>query len=206
MTHFLSWCNQANSPCNKGDFYPSLTQFLQIFQFWRPDIVFGEDGVIKASRIQLYTINNPSWVFRKDAMISLREDINHKDLCVFPVSFYFIYASHLVFIVRDTLQNVGICSGVILLITLPYVAHPLVSFFILINFVCFICELLAVMHFWALSLNSITMIVMIMAIGFSVDYSCHYVHAYLASGKETRKSRTVDAMSTIGSSVLKGGL
>ena len=44
-----------------------------------------------------------------------------------------------------------------------------------------------------------------MAIGFAVDYSAHIAHAYVFSNKLSANDRVVDALSTLGASVLMGG-
>ena len=49
------------------------------------------------------------------------------------------------------------------------------------------------------------MINLVMAIGFAVDYSAHVAHAYVMSNKLSANDRVVDALSTVGASVLMGG-
>lgn len=44
-----------------------------------------------------------------------------------------------------------------------------------------------------------------MAIGFAVDYSAHVAHAYVTSDKATANERVIEALSTLGASVLMGG-
>ena len=44
-----------------------------------------------------------------------------------------------------------------------------------------------------------------MAIGFAVDYSAHIAHAYVMSNKLSANDRVVDALNTLGASVLMGG-
>jgi len=48
-------------------------------------------------------------------------------------------------------------------------------------------------------------IIVVMAIGFSVDYSAHVAHAYLMSKKRRPEDRAIQALSTVGASVLMGG-
>lgn len=205
MTSFLNWNSTLSN--NSNNFCEQLNLFLSIYKEFKQDIVFSSPCQISASRIHVMTRESLSWSFRKDAMISLREALKTRtNRDFFAVVFAYIYASHLDVIIKDTLTNVAICCSVILVVTLPYVIKPVVSFLLLFSFLCFIIELLGVMFFWGLSLNLITMIVMVMAVGFTVDYSCHVTHAYLISSEETPERRVVDAMRSMGLSVLKGGL
>ena len=209
MTSFLKWQKfmmMKNSSTN--DFYKDLQVFLAQYPIFNQSIVFDETmNKIIASRVHVKSVKAPDWLFRKDIMLSLREDVNNKlDLPFYPVSFMYIYATHLVIIIQSTIVNMGICCAAILLLTLPYVIYPTVSFILFLNFIAFIIELLGVMYFWDLSLNSITMIVMVMAIGFTVDYSCHTTHAYLVADKNlTPEKRVVESLTSVGLSVLKGG-
>lgn len=205
MTRFIQWKTYQSK--TNSSFYPQLVEFLEIYPIFKRDIVFNKPrDQIMASRVHIITKPNNDWLIRRDAMLSIRKDLKAKlNLDFYPVSFLFIYASHLVIILQSTVSNIAICCLVILVLTLPYVVYPTVSLLLLFNFACFIIELLGVMHFWGLSLNSITMIVMVMAVGFTVDYSCHVTHAYLVCSQSSAEKRMVNALTNIGLSVLKGG-
>ena len=59
--------------------------------------------------------------------------------------------------------------------------------------------MLGLMNAWNLSLSSITMIELIMSIGFCIDFSAHIVHAFLASvGKGDRNRRALKACTRVG--------
>ena len=204
LTSYMQWTRVSNF--SKFTFYDKLNEFLSLHPIYKRDILFGQNNTIIASRIHFFTRPVQSWVFRRDAMLSLRKDLEKTGVDFIPVSFPFIYASQLVVIVQETLVNLIICCLVILFVTLPYLIHFKVTFLLFFSFVFFTFELFAVMYVWGLSLNSITMIVLVMAIGFSVDYSCHITHGYLVSEKLTPEDRIVDAMVSLGGSVLKGGL
>lgn len=77
--------------------------------------------------------------------------------------------------------------------------------------------LLGLIQFWQLSLNSITMTNIVIAIGLSVDFSAHIANSYLHSSPEPfvlqsycfdltaiRKRKTLLGLVNIGSSVLHG--
>ena len=56
------------------------------------------------------------------------------------------------------------------------------------------------MYIWGVSLNSISMINLVMAIGFAVDYSAHFAHAFVFS-----REASPEALGTVGASVFMGG-
>ena len=76
---------------------------------------------------------------------------------------------------------------------------------VVLNFAALICELFGLMAIWNVSLNTVSMINLVMAIGFAVDYSAHIAHAYVVAKTLTANERVVEALSTVGASVLMGG-
>ena len=49
------------------------------------------------------------------------------------------------------------------------------------------------------------MIILVMAIGFTVDYSAHIAHAFVFSRKSSAEEKVINALSTVGASVFMGG-
>ena len=205
MQHFLTWSAAGNYTSSGPQFYTSIQHFLHRYKQYYADIRF-KDGKIKSSRMIMFSENNGNSIFRKDMMLTLRQDLKSKsNLPVYPITLMFIYIEQFAIILKDTIRNLSICAGAILLITLPYLVHPLITFFVFFGFVSLIFELLGLMYIWNVSLNSISMIIIVMAIGFAVDYSAHVAHAFMISKAETPEKRVVDALKTMGTSVLMGG-
>jgi len=53
-----------------------------------------------------------------------------------------------------------------------------ITLFVLLSVVLVILFLFSLLPFWDLTLNSITIINVILALGLSVDYSAHIAHSY----------------------------
>ena len=75
--------------------------------------------------------------------------------------------------------------------------------------------LLALLHYWSLTLNFMVMVNMIFAIGLAVDFSSHIAHTYLITkppiahsrtSKQARHYKAKVAVSQMGSSVFHGGV
>lgn len=75
----------------------------------------------------------------------------------------------------------------------------------MLNFADLIGEFFGLVVIWNVSLNSVSMVNLVMATGFAVDYSAHIAHAYITSNEGTVNGRVMDAMSTLGASVFMGG-
>ena len=69
----------------------------------------------------------------------------------------------------------------------------------LINKNIFLLYLTAgLMYIWGVSLNSISMINLVMAIGFAVDYSAHVAPAFVFSCESSPEEKLINALSTVG--------
>ena len=67
-------------------------------------------------------------------------------------------------------------------------------------------DLLGLVYWWGLSINAITICIIVMSIGLAVDYNVHIVHCWLTVTEKEGKSRIVLAMDEIGVSVLHGAI
>ncbi|XP_065650036.1 patched domain-containing protein 3-like [Hydra vulgaris] len=206
MHNFLKWSKELNYTVHGAMFYSYLHQFLlQHREFYR-DLQFNANGTIKASRVWVYSNDNPNSVFRKEMMLFIREELKKAtNLPFYSAHVMFIYIEQFVIVLRDTVRNLAICSLSIVFITLPYLKQPLVTFLVFWSFICLVFELLGLMYVWDVSLNSISMIIIVMAIGFAVDYSAHVAHSFIISKCNTPETRVIDALKTMGTSVFMGG-
>lgn len=205
---YKAWSQVNNISITGENFYRNIKQFLRTNQIYRPDIKFHKDQqTIKGSRVIFFYENSSDSDRQADAMKSIREDVDKKSRIAgaFPVSIMFIYTEMFAAIKGDTINNLIICAIAILVITLPYLMHPGITMLVFLSFVSLVVELIGMMAAWNVSLDSVAMLTIIMAIGFSVDYTCHVAHAFTISLKSTPEERIVEALSTMGSSVLNGG-
>ncbi|XP_066914671.1 patched domain-containing protein 3-like [Clytia hemisphaerica] len=191
-------------------FYQRLGLFLKEFPEYGRDIKWHTENEqrIRASKIQCQDLDTDSWDFRKKAMLSLRDEFDSKSNIsnsTFPISFNYFYREQMVSVPSETMMNLVLCAIAILIITTPYLVHPLVILMVFGGFVALVFELFGLMVIWDVALNSISMITSIMAIGFAVDYSAHVAHAYLLVEGDTPEQRMINAISSIGASVFMGG-
>ena len=215
MTAFLTWCNNntktANTVnCSGNVFYANLSAFLIENPYFGGDIIRDPStGNIQASRMICWdrdVIEN-LWEFRKSSMLELRDTMNSYTEIpgIFAIANQYFRVEQMVIIRGDTIRNLLICALAILVITTPYLVHPLVIMFVFAGFVTLVIELFALMAAWNVQLNSISMITSTMSIGFAVDYSAHVAHSYMTSNKDTPEERIIHTLGTIGASVLMGG-
>lgn len=209
---FSSYAKSANKDIQGANFASELLSFLNMtqFAFFKRDVKFSDDKkAVQASRIIGFMKNSASSTFQKNAMLTLRDDLRSdklKNLDAFPITRSFIFFEQYAITTQETIRNLLIAALAVLVVTSPFLVDCTVTFLVVFNFAALICELFALMVIWNVSLNSVSMINLVMAIGFAVDYSAHIAHAYVMSDKETANERVVHALGTLGASVVMGGM
>lgn len=209
MGSFLKYCRDQNKTCDGERFMGNLKLFLNTSQFsyFKGDIKFDQnENDIEATRMIVFMKRSSSSIYRKDAMLSIREDLSSKSkLPVYVASASFTFLEQYAAIVSETVRNLSIASLIILLVTAPFLVNLSVSLLVFFGFVSLIFELFGMMWLWGVSLNSISMINLVMAIGFAVDYSAHVAHAFVVAPGGSAEKRVIDALTHVGASVLLGG-
>lgn len=190
-------------------FMPALKLFLESPEClsFKQDVKLSSNGSrVIASRVMAFLKNNPSSTFQKDAMLTIREDLAKKSpLDVIPITRPFIFFEQYAIIGRETTRNLIIAALAVLVVTSLFLVNFSVTLLVVVNFVALVLELFALMFIWDVSLNGVSMITLVMAIGFAVDYSAHIAHAFVMSEEDTPNRRVIDAVSTLGASVFMGG-
>ena len=139
-------------------------------------------------------------------MLTLRRDLSKESaLGAYPIARSFIFLEQYAVLITETIRNLTVASLAILVITSPFLVDLAVTLLVFLGFVALIFELFGLMFFWGVALNSISMINLVMAIGFSVDYSAHIAHSFLKSDETTPEKRVVFSLKNIGTSVALGG-
>ncbi|XP_028413389.1 patched domain-containing protein 3-like [Dendronephthya gigantea] len=207
---FKRWATGNQRNLTGPDFYNSVKMFVnsKAGQMYKQDIVFNEKNTkIIASRMIVYTISTTDSLKLRDAMLTLREDIDEKSpLPSFPIAKQFISYEQYALTAKETVRNLLIAAIAILGVSSVYLVHPIVILFVFLSFASLVIELFGLMYIWDVSLNGISMIGLVMAIGYSVDYSAHVAHAFVVSDVPGNDQRIVRSLSTVGISVLMGGV
>ncbi|KAL8568619.1 hypothetical protein ACOMHN_032275 [Nucella lapillus] len=121
---------------------------------------------------------------------------------VFPYSVFYVFYEQYLTIVQDTVVNLAICLSAILAVTFVLLGCDLHSALLVIVTLCMIlADLLGLMYFWGISLNAVSLVNLIMAVGISVEFCSHIVRAFAVSSGTSRIHKASEALSYMGSSV-----
>ncbi|XP_070533114.1 NPC intracellular cholesterol transporter 1-like [Ptychodera flava] len=124
---------------------------------------------------------------------------------VYPYSVFYVYYEQYLSIKDDALFNLGISLAAIFLVTFTLLGLAFYSALIIcITIIMILVNIMAVMYLWNISLNAVSLVNLVMAIGISVEFCSHIVRAFAVNTSLTRKKRAEFALGHMGSSVLSG--
>ncbi|XP_046672378.1 NPC intracellular cholesterol transporter 1 isoform X2 [Homalodisca vitripennis] len=124
---------------------------------------------------------------------------------VFPYSVFYVFFEQYLTMWPDTLKSIGISLGAVFLVTFVLIGLDLVlSLIVVITITMIIVNLGGLMYFLDITLNAVSLVNLVMAIGISVEFCSHIVHSFSVSVKETRTQRASDALLNMGTSVFSG--
>lgn len=106
---------------------------------------------------------------------------------------------------EDAVQMLGISVLSIFVITLIMTGVDVVSsLIIMVTVVLILTNLGGLMYLWNISLNALSLVNLIVAIGISVEFCSHMTRAFAVSKANTRIERAKEALIKMGPSVLSG--
>ncbi|XP_065587487.1 patched domain-containing protein 3-like [Cyrtonyx montezumae] len=190
---------------NKDNFINNLSVLFQYYPSFKWDINKTGDE-IAASRFFLQTVNVTSAVDEKNLLNQLRDRAKQ---CVVPLMVYhpaFIYYDQYLVIVQNTIQNVVVAAGAMLVVSLLLIPSPLCCLWVTFAIASVIVGVAGFMTFWDISLDSISMINLVICIGFSVDFSAHISYAFVTSGESSANEKAIGALHQLGYPVLQGAV
>ncbi|XP_048240441.1 patched domain-containing protein 3-like [Haliotis rufescens] len=188
-------------------FVSGLKTFLSMTTNFDKDVVFDSTSTnIKASRCYLLSINIKGSNAQADVMVRMRALADNSPLSVYTFHPAYIFFEQYVAILPSTLQTVGVALVVMTVVTCIFLPHPLLVFLVVLNVVSILVGIFGFLYIWGLSLSSVTMIHLIMSVGFSVDFSVHVCSAYMIGKGRNRSEKTESAIVHAAGPILNGGM
>lgn len=102
------------------------------------------------------------------------------------------------------MQDIIVAVACMLVISALLIPQPVCSFWVAVTIGSIDLGVLGFMTLWNVNLDAISMITIIMSVGFSVDYSAHITYAYVISKESTTSARVCDALGDLGWPVAQG--
>lgn len=130
---------------------------------------------------------------RKIASDATRTDTN---VTVFHPSFIF-YDKYAV-VAPTTLRNLALATAAMFLVSLLLIPSFACSVFVTLSIASICVGVIGFMTWWGVNLDSVSMIHIIMSIGFSVDFSAHITNAFVGATGQNQLERMRKALALVG--------
>ncbi|EKX41307.1 hypothetical protein GUITHDRAFT_164388 [Guillardia theta CCMP2712] len=142
-----------------------------------------------------------------EIMTGIRNKVKEAPDGLHPIaySFSFLYTEQYAVVRTEAFSNLGFSIAAVAAVTFVLIAHPLTSLLVIINVAMVLVDITGLMWLWNVTINSVSIINLVLAIGLAVDYSAHVAHAFM-SATGTRDERVKKAMEEMGADVIHGAL
>ena len=134
---------------------------------------------------------------RYETMTTMRKGCKQHVAGSFPYSFEFLYWEEMGIIEGELVRNLLVCGSVIVVMICMLIPSLPIAGCVILCIVLSIVDVIGLLYFWGVTINSISTIYILICVGLAVDYSAHIAHMF-KEAEGTAAERTVDAMARIG--------
>ena len=128
---------------------------------------------------------------------------NH--VTVFPYSIFYVFYEQYLTMWEDTLRSLGISIASIFVVMFIFMGLDLISsLIIIIIIICILVNLGSLMYWWDITLNAVSLVNLVMAVGISVEFCSHITRAFAVEPGDNKVKRAERVLVSMGSSVLSG--
>lgn len=180
---------------------------IEGYKYHQVDVVISSDNTsITASRYFMQTKALDDAIAERTAMTDARDlaDDSKFDVVVFTPSF--IFFDQYTVILQNTLQNLGIAVGCMMVVSLILIPSLTTVVLVTLATVSICSCVVGYMSLWDVNLDSVSMINLVMCIGFSVDFAAHISYHYVASTSTNPADCTRDALGYLGTPIVQGAV
>ena len=108
-------------------------------------------------------------------------------------------------IAKELWRNMGLAMICVFVITLLLLANVKICVLVLLCVILTLVDIVGMLHFWGITIDTLSCVNIVLAIGLCVDYSAHIAHAFMvAEGSAIERSQT--ALATMGPAIINGGI
>ncbi|XP_012787438.1 patched domain-containing protein 3 [Sorex araneus] len=199
---------QSKDPNNEEVFFDELFIFLRSQDRFLFDVSINPRPTLEvlSSRAFIQTIGVSSSTNKKKMLIQLRSIAEQCEIPLLVYSKEFIYYDQYAVVIENTIRNVIVASVIMFFVSLLLIPHPLCSLWVTFAIASVIVGVTGFMTFWNVNLDTISMINLVVCIGFSFDFSAHISYAFVCSSKPSANQKSIEALYKLGYPVLQSAV
>ena len=202
---------QSLNLTNQDDFYTGLKSIflnLPMTENFRQDIRWNEDeSEIVATRFVVQTKNIRDANMEKEMLLELRaiaDEFRDDQLTIF--NHLFIFFDQFILVREISLQTISVAALVMMAISVFFIPSISCALWVAFSIMSIEIGVVGYMTHWGVNLDSISMINLIMCIGFSVDFSAHISYSYMSCGETTAAGRVRTSLYLLGLPIFQGSV
>ncbi|XP_071953550.1 patched domain-containing protein 3-like [Antedon mediterranea] len=169
------------------------------------DIEFDNAGEnIIASRFYVTTTNIQHTSDERKVMDTFRETAESSSYNITVFTPPFIFFDQYLKVLGTTFRSLGIALLSMMLVSLMLIPVPMCAVWVTATILSIELGMIGFMALWGVNLDPVSMIVIIVCIGFSVDFPAHITYHYATSKATTPDERVKEGLYSLGMPVLQG--
>ncbi|XP_026477918.1 patched domain-containing protein 3 [Ctenocephalides felis] len=211
LRSFLSYVERNNDYLNitMDEEEPFLEALKELWLFpanpFSLDVSFNKAGDrIQASRFLIQAVNISDTNHEKEMVKALRQICHESPLNASVFHPYFVFFDQFELVRPTSIQSMIIGAIIMMIISFVFIPNFLCSLWVAFSVVSIELGVAGYMSLWDVNLDSVSMINLIMCIGFSVDFTAHICYAYMSSKAEDPKERVRECLYSLGLPIVQG--
>lgn len=171
------------------------------------DVKFDDSGEnIIAMRFLVQAVNISGTEHEKEMVRALRKICQESPLNATIFHPYFVFFDQFELVRPLSIQNMIIGALIMMAVSFIFIPNFLCSFWVALSIISIETGVVGYMALWEVNLDSISMINLIMCIGFSVDFTAHICYAYMSSKAKTPNERVRESLYALGLPIFQGSV
>ncbi|XP_076180342.1 patched domain-containing protein isoform X1 [Ptiloglossa arizonensis] len=208
LRNFLNYMNYYQLESNITDeksFVTALKTWLSPESSFSLDVRFDEtEEHIVASRFVIQAVNVSGTNQEKDMVKELRRICTDSPLNASVFHPYFVFFDQFELVKPTSIQCMVFGALIMMLISFIFIPNVLCCLWVAFCIISIELGVAGYMALWDVNLDSISMINLIMCIGFSVDFTAHICYAYMSSKQKTPDDRVKECLYSLGLPIVQG--
>lgn len=171
------------------------------------DVKFNDDGTkIIASRFLVQALNITDTNHEKRMVKDLRQLVKESSLNASIFHPYFVFFDQFELVRPTSVQSMIVGAIIMMLISFIFIPNILCSLWVAFSIVSIEMGVAGYMALWDVNLDSISMINLIMCIGFSIDFTAHICYTFMTSKSNSSEERVREALYSLGMPIFQGSV
>ncbi|KAH7731240.1 Protein PTR-19 c [Aphelenchoides avenae] len=173
------------------------------FAKYRRDVLLNEEGSkLEACRVTVH-LRYVGSSNQSRAMHLFRHLAETSELPTGVYADFFQFAEQYNAVLPGTLSSIGMAGGAVVIVSLLLIPEPVAAFWVSFSILSINVGILGFMTFWSVRLDFISMVTIVMSIGFCADFAAHLAYNFARGENLSRSERLRKALHTVGVPILQ---